>query len=394
MRFPSLVRTVAFALLVTWAHSTSASPGPAAAQTGGGIRITGTLIGELDDRPLEGAWMTFLRNDSVEARATTASDGRFSVNLPEPGRYVIQVDLLGYADWTSPPMEIREPQDLTLLIPLAPIELEELVAEGLSECLASVEDLRAGAELLYDMTPVLMELEQNRSLEDYRYAMEVTRPLKGWERGNWRWVGRDTVRVLTDAVIAIEPPEVLVRDGYTVAVDDSTNLYRAPGPGTLPSEAFRRTHCISRVLSDTTDFIGLAFEPKRTGTTLEVAGTLWIDVQGGRPIPQRLEFTYVNVGPHLEERHVPWLLAWHLTMISPYRQIEMKPVDTEWGEYGGYLVFREITDGVLMITEWRVDQLTLGHRSLWIGTSALIVWPNVFGLPTHGHLLALVPKEM
>ena len=399
MTLPSLPRSPALSgpyVSLVWVLFFLGLPGQASAQEARSLPVTGTLISEVDRRVLDGARVAFSLEDSVRARTATDPDGRFRVDLPGPGLYLIQVDLLGYADWTSPPMEIVEPQDLTLLVPLAPIELDELLAEGLSKCRATVEDLRAGSELLEELAPMLREIEKNSSLENYQYAMEVSRPVKRWNRGTWRWVGRDTLRFLTDAVIVIEPPEVLAREGYAVVVDDSTDLYRAPGPGTLASESFRSTHCISRVQSDTTGFIGLAFEPKETGTTLEVAGTLWIDVLGGRPIPQRLEFTYVNVQPHLEERHLPGLLAW-LEEQSPGWLFRPSPIDTEGRRFerapGGFLGFREVSDGLIVITEWEVDQLSLRYSALWDNSRGVCnVEPRVWGTPTRGHLLALVPR--
>jgi hypothetical protein len=289
-------------------------------------------------------------------------------------------------------MDIAESQDLTLFIPLAPIELEDLVAEGLSQCRASAEDLRAGSELIQELAPVLREIEKNSSLEGYQYAMQLIRPKKGWDRGYWRWVERDTVRFLTDAVIATESPEVLAREGYAVAVDDTTNRYLAPGPVTVASESFSSTKCISISPSDTSQYVRLAFEPKETDTNLEVEGVLWIDVRGGHPIPRRLEFTYVNAGPHLEERQVPWLVAWIESRNNRFRRARVAPVDTEVHECGGFLVFREVTDGLLVITEWQVDQLALGHRTLFGGRSGPYVEPFMSRLPTHGRLLALVPR--
>lgn len=395
LRFPALSQPFAS---LAWALIVLSGPVQASAQEPRGLRVTGTLVSEEGNRPLEGAWMGFLKDDSVRARTTTDRSGRFSVDLPGPGRYLITVDLLGYADWASPPMDITQHQDLTLLIPLAPIELEGLVAEGLSECRASAEDLRAGSELIQEMAPVLQEIEANSSLDHFRYAMEVSRPVKRWNRQRWRWMGWDTVRVLSDAVIAIEPPEVLVREGYAVVVDDSTNLYRPPGPGTLASESFRSTHCISKVRNDSTGLVGLAFEPKETGTTLEVSGTLWIEVQGNVSLPKRLEFTYVNLQPHLEERHLPGLVAWFeeehpgwIIRSSPIgaglrRRIEESP--------GGFLNFREVSDGLLMISEWEVDQLSLYHSALFDNSTGVCnLEPWVRGIPTHVRLLALVPRE-
>jgi len=384
-RSTHLVRVGIAAVALGFAKHTVAEEGPS-------VRVTGTVISEEGLQPLDGARLAFLLDDSVRTRTTTDEHGRFSTELPRTGHYVIQVELLGYADWTSSAVEIHQPQDLTLLVPLAPIELEEVVAEGLSICRASPDDLRAGAELLQELGPVLNEIERNSSLEEFQYAMELSRPRKRWNRGTWRWMGRDTIRFLTDAVMAIEPAETLVREGFSVAVDDSTNLYRAPGPSTLSSEDFRRTHCISQVQGDTPGSIGLGFHPKQGGANLDVEGKLWIDFVGGRPVPQRLAFTYVNVAPHLEERHVPWLVAWFQTRAESSRNIEVTPVDTSRGEYGGFLLFSEVKEGLPMITEWEVDQLSVGYGALWSGGRGLTIEPWVTGLPTQGRLLALVPR--
>jgi hypothetical protein len=363
------------------------------AQEREGFRLTGTVVSEEGTSPLEGARVAFLSEDSVRRVTTADTAGRFNVQIPRPGRYVIEVELMGYADWESPPMDLGEPQDLTLLVPLAPVELEGVVVEGLSVCRAPAVDLRAGTELLREVRPILEEIERNSSLERYRYAIELSRPTKRWDRGTWRWVGSDTVRFLTDAVIVIEPPDVLVREGYAVAVDDSTNLYRAPGPATLSSAEFQATHCIRRVQGDTKGRVGLAFEPKDAGKRVEVEGTLWMATREGGFIPRRLDFAFVNVEPHLEERQVPWLEAYFLERSGPGRRMKVAPVDSGGEEYGGSLLFREVERDLLLITEWQVDQLSLAYEALFIGARSLELTPRVRALPTSARVLALVPRE-
>jgi len=357
----------------------SLTPLPVCAQDTEPVQATGTLIGEGDGQVLSGAMVALLHQGTVIARTATGADGRFSVELPGPGVYVIQVDLLGYADWLSQPVRISASEDFTLFVPLSPIELEAVVAEGMSECRAPMDDLRAGFELLEELVPVLRDIERNSSLKNYRYAIELIRPKMGWEHRSWTFVGRDTVRFLTDVVLAVEPPEALARSGYAVAVDDTLNLYLAPGPGTVASEVFRQSHCISLVRDDNKGLVGLAWEPKQLGEIVDVEGTLWVEIREGRPIPQRLEFTYVNVLPHMKERQLPWLRAKIEARYypGPIPRIHISPIDAS-RKQRGYLVFREVSEGLVLITEWEVRQLLLGWRGSFdnSGASAL---PHVAG---------------
>ena len=86
------------------------------------------------------------------------------------------------------------------------------------------------------------------------------------------------------------------------------------------------------------------------------------------------------------------MIAWFQTRAEPSRNMEVAPVDTSRGEYGGFLLFREVKEGLRMITEWEVDQLSVGYGALWSGGTGLTIEPWVTGLPTHGRLLALMPK--
>lgn len=100
---------------------------PAAGQT-----ISGVVLDDASDSPLQNVEVVLLDpvGDTV-SEALTSAEGRFRMELPQPGPYAISGTLLGYAPITSEVLEFGE-EDLTVEIRMnmQALTLEPIIVQG------------------------------------------------------------------------------------------------------------------------------------------------------------------------------------------------------------------------------------------------------------------------
>lgn len=78
-------------------------------------RVQGEVSAEDDGRPLGGAHIAVLTAaDSVIASSVSAANGRFGIDLPEPGHYRLRVQSIGYTSLTTDPLHVAARTVITL----------------------------------------------------------------------------------------------------------------------------------------------------------------------------------------------------------------------------------------------------------------------------------------
>ena len=96
---------------------------------------------------------------------------------------------------------------------------------------------------------------------------------------------------------AVEPGDLFAR-GFIREDSDGSARYYSPTPDVLADPEFTRRYCL-RLREAPGPLLGVAFEPRGEedpeAVRPDVAGVIWLDRDGGRPI--RLEFVYRNVDP-------------------------------------------------------------------------------------------------
>jgi hypothetical protein len=103
-----------------------AGPGPLSGQAMG---IQGRLLADDTGDPIAGAAVTLLDRDQVRLLVRlTGEDGEFFLPVTRPGRYHLHAAFLGYAEATSPPLDVRaeEVVEIELRLSVEPIPLAPL----------------------------------------------------------------------------------------------------------------------------------------------------------------------------------------------------------------------------------------------------------------------------
>lgn len=99
---------------------------PARAQS-----IRGTVLDQEAEAPVEGATVTLLDwEEKVVDRTLTGSDGAFHLVSNQFGRFLLHVDRIGYRETTTPPVDLREDEELEVqvhvsveAVPVAPLTI-------------------------------------------------------------------------------------------------------------------------------------------------------------------------------------------------------------------------------------------------------------------------------
>lgn len=96
-----------------------------------GQSVRGTVLDEQTEAPVEGATVTLLDRDrKIVDRTLSESDGAFHLVSDQSGRFLLHVDRIGYAESTTPPLDLRENEELQVqvhvsveAVPVAPLTI-------------------------------------------------------------------------------------------------------------------------------------------------------------------------------------------------------------------------------------------------------------------------------
>jgi hypothetical protein len=154
---------------------------------GSAQQLRGRVVAEATRAPLADATVSLLVGDSsVVARVASGSDGFFTLMLPGPGSYLIEVELLGYAS-TTRPMTIVGADSISIpafVLTESAIRLDSIVANvrpdsvGLEVGFSHAAHLVAGARLALLERQGMRMAAVLRQLGGVR-VREITRPPRG-----------------------------------------------------------------------------------------------------------------------------------------------------------------------------------------------------------------------
>ncbi len=367
---------------------------PLAAQEAG-ARISGLLLTEGSGTPVEGAVIALMGSEGSTQWETLSDErGAFSLPVPPPGVYRVQVTRIGYGSWASDTLHVAAAsgsRNLRLNVPVRPIPLPELSVSEQNACLTTPEERRRAFELYESVLPMLASSSFTADLGDLR--MRMIRPTVEWRRGAHRYT-YDTVTVDARNSLNNAVPEYLETHGYAEVLNDSLTTFYAPDGDALASPGFLATHCLVTVEDADGSRIGLGFEPKPGRQVVDVKGVLWIETPSGRP--QQLEFRYTSLRPFLRRHLEPVFRVWELSRQSRgsrYRYT-FHPIEIDESRFGGVLYFERLPEHVApdrwLMREWRIARPVLAFKALYRVGKYATVWPRADPLTSSGEVLAIV----
>ncbi len=319
---------------------TLAVAAPVQAQSRQAIR--GTLTEEGTQNPLGGAFVILLTAGGERVGATlTREDGVFLVNVPEPGRYRVRADRIGYASVESIEVEVV-PGEITradLVAPAQAIEIGGIEVEGARRC-----DLRPEAGRI-----VLGLWDEARKALDVALWTGEGASLVYDARTWTRRYDRRGRRVISERVdrrthvgrhaFQAVAPEALAAEGFVQGNDTEGRSFYAPDAAVLLSDPFLATHCFRAVRQG--ERMGLMFEPVEGRVVAEVQGTLWF--APGTARLESIDFGYLNA-----------------PMVDDDR-------------FGGEVVFEELPSGAWIVRRWEIRMPVLARETGPGGSGPLVV---------------------
>jgi hypothetical protein len=92
--------------------------GVLAAASVNGQSIVGTIVDDMDGRPIRGADV-YVLSDTLVARTQSSSDGTFRIDLSSGGDYILSARMLGFASTDPAPLEVGPAEEVTVTLRLA-----------------------------------------------------------------------------------------------------------------------------------------------------------------------------------------------------------------------------------------------------------------------------------
>ena len=321
--------------------------GVAKASVASAQSIQGVLV-EIESRqPLEGAMVVLLDLEGATPRSTlTDADGRFLLNVPDPGQYALRVDRIGYESVTSPMLTVRSGEVLryNMEIEVRPISLRAISVVA--------EEPRCGLRPRHEASQTVRVWEEARKALAATHWLQKNRRLRFEGETFVRNLDPGNNRVLEESYRPYRgyssqpftslPAEDLATHGYVRAVSGGRYFdFVAPSAEVLLSDAFLSTHCLQVVEGThvTEGLIGVAFQPLRDRRVPDIQGTFWLDASSAEL--RYLEFIYTGVDARI-------------------------PVE----ESGGRVDFATLADGTWIISNWVIRTPVTGQERVgWMGSS-------------------------
>ncbi len=295
--------------------------------------VSGVVVERGAGTPVAGAMVLLFDSSGTETDHTlTDAAGRFVVNAGAPGLHHIEVERIGYADWTGDPFRAADLETfLTIEVPVEPETLEEIVVSAERRCRAMPEGGPATARVWEEARKALAAEVYTRRTGSYLYQ------LRRYERSldrNARNVLDERVTSSGDLPAAFSslPVERLMARGFVQRADDTIRVHYAPDAEVLLSDAFLHSHCFG-LREGEGGRIGLSFEPLAGTSRSDIEGVLWLDATTSEL--EQLDFLY-RYGFH--EREV--------------------------GKPGGEVAFTRLPSGAWIVRRWaiRMPDLELVSR--------------------------------
>ena len=264
---------------------------PVVAQT-----VTG-IVEDASGIPISEAFIVLEDTASrVTARALTGAGGAYYLTAPEPGRYRLRMDRIGYSGAVSPWLAIESSRTLEyrFRVEPVPVRLREITVEDRPRCRVlpdeGIEMQRVWDEARKALTATAWTGQQPYFRFDavlHTHALDARgRPLSEAVLEEVRFYGRHPFRSI--------PARDLVFGGF-VQEPDGRVAYYAPDAEVLLSDTFVRRHCFRLVRGRNEDLglLGLEFDALPQSRLPDIEGVMWLDPASSEL--RRLDYSYVNL---------------------------------------------------------------------------------------------------
>ena len=254
--------------------------------------VSGIVVEKGTGTPIRGAMVIMVDDDGVLVdRTLTNAAGGFVVRALSSVPHRIEVERIGYADWSTAPFRPGDiGPDFTVEVPPEAVSLEGLHVEGARRCESLAQGRPATARVWEEVRKALATESYTREAGLYSYTLRrFTRRLD--RRGEQVLARASRTSERLPHAFEAGPIDQLVARGF-VQSTDSGSVFYAPDAETLLSAPFLQTHCFG-LREGSSGRVGLAFEPVPDRTVSEVGGVLWVDPDTWEL--ERLEFNYQNL---------------------------------------------------------------------------------------------------
>ncbi len=282
----------------------------------------------------------------------TDERGRAIITAPNPGRYRLRVDAIGYQGTIGDPIDLQAGPATERLVTLegAPLNLNELVVASTRPAQCELGEARgtAAARLWEEARKALTGTQITRTKPMELEVKTFERRLDS--RGRIVSETSDARRATTARPFASIDPDSLSRFGYVQERSDGL-WFHGPDADLLLSEQFLDDHCFrpANPGSDSSLRVGLEFQPTPSRSVPDISGVLWLDT---KTLELRdLQYTYTGVewprgtlgiGGRIEFVRLPsggWIVgSWSIRMpVTRRRLVRVGQVDSVTGyrEAGG-----------------------------------------------------------
>ena len=272
--------------------------------------------------------VVLVAGDDALSRVISAADGSFTLSVPDPGRYRVRLDRIGYASTFSDAFDVAPGETVELVVDVVvrPVVLRGLEVVGGSRCTAGPGQTEATATVWEEGRKALELARWTSERELYRFAW--VRYVRELDRGGERVLDEQRSRrsAFTPHPFESIDPDTLAVFGF-VRDEGGTTIYTAPDAEVLLSGTFLGSHCfaLDRKEDDGRVLIGLRFRPINGRSLPEVDGVAWLDETTGRL--ESLEYEYVNLN---------------------------RAADVRGEDASGRIFFREIPNGTWIVQEWSI----------------------------------------
>lgn len=320
------------ALLACFSLLASMVPNRAAAQT-----LLGTLRSETDSGAIGGAVVLLmtLPSDSVLARTTTSTAGRFVLRAPRDGRYALRILRIGQRPFKTREFELSTARTLTsdFAVPSLPVALAAFNVRVDAVCRVAPDESSLVGQLLTEARTAWQaswSVGMNTEYVADYVLFEQSTDLRGRKLSADSLIFRSRA---TDRPFSSLSPALISAQGY-VTIDSTGTTYRGPDESIMLSREFAEEHCFQLVTGtgERDGARGISFRPIRLKpNVVDIRGTIWL--HPGTNLLADVEYRYEAL------RSSPILEA-----------------------AGGRVVFAQLSNGAWLIRDWHITMPVLLER--------------------------------
>jgi hypothetical protein len=297
--------------------------------------VLGELVSAEDRRPLPGTLVTLVDSSGMRwARYVTNAAGRFILRPNMPGRYIIRAERIGDQLASSPLLTVGTDTLLyRFVIQPLPVQLPGIDVASRERGCERRTDGRAVETLWNEIRKALDVAQWTTETGGLTYTGNIYQSTIDTEHLLLRGAERSTYTAESRMPFSVASPADLARRGF--ARPNGQDVYLlGPDASILTSQEFLDTHCFGLAADPRApEMIGLSFEPlRRRGDIVDIAGTLW--VERATAALRRLEYTYTNLPQPM----------------------------SQFGA-GGAADFLRLSNGLFIVSRWRIDGPAMGLQS-------------------------------